>query len=266
MIDEVLHIKDSLNRKIDLIYPPKRIISLVPSITELLFDLGLEEQIVGVTKYCIHPKKALQKTIVGGTKNANYLIINELKPDLIIAEKSENFRNNILKIAENHTVYVFDVFDFDSAIAMIRRVGYLTNQKAQARIITDKIIQNFTEFNIDFRQKTVFFPVWKKPYITVSANTFINSILNICGLKNIFADKNTAYPRVSAGELRERCPDFIFLPSEPCSFTSEDVAEFSKLCPKSKILNVDGQMFAWYGSRMLYAAEYFADLQKKLFG
>ncbi len=255
---------DDLGREIEFNFPPERIISLVPSITELLFDLELDDKIVGVTKYCIKPDIAQTKTVVGGTKNADLQIINDLKPDIIFAEKSENFRNNILKIAEDYPVYVFEVNSFDAALRMIRKIGKLTNTDAKSRIISDEIIRNFAENPVDFQGKTVFFPVWKKPYFTISGNTFINSMLEICNLKNIFAQKSKPYPKVTAEELKSACPDYIFLPSEPCTFTVDDVAEFLHLCPKAKIINVDGQMFAWYGSRMIYAAEYFVGLRSQL--
>ncbi len=248
---------DDLSREIKISFPPGKIISLVPSITELLFDLQLEEKIVGVTKYCIHPKKAQNKIIIGGTKKADIKIIEKLNPDIIFAEKSENNKINILKIAENFNVFVFDILCFDNAIKMIGKIGDITNKKAQARIICDKIFRSFIKLDINFQGKTVFFPVWKNPYITINNNTFINSMLEIIGLKNIFATKQKNYPTVSDKEIKSLSPDFIFLPSEPYNFSQKDKNEIGKLCPNSEIIFVEGEMFIWYGSRMLNSAAYF---------
>ena len=255
---------DNLGREIIYNFPPFRIISVVPSITELLFSLGLDDQIAGTTVYCIHPPEAFEKAKIGGTKKISIDKIRNLKPDLIIAEKSENNKENILKIAKEFPVYVFDIHNFDDAVKMIFTTGNLTNKRAEARILAEKIIAKFMSLNCSDKRKNVFFPVWRKPLITVNGDTFINSMLEFCGLKNIFADKKQNYPQIELSELRQNCPEIILLPSEPCEFNEKDKDFFAKICPKSKIFLVDGEMFAWYGSRMLFAADYFAKLYKKI--
>ncbi|MBN2757638.1 MAG: ABC transporter substrate-binding protein [Bacteroidales bacterium] len=252
---------DSLKRNITIDFPPKRIISLVPSITELLFDLDLDEKIVGITSFCIHPEKAINKTKIGGTKTIKFNKIDELKPDLIIAEKAENEKIAVLKLAEKYPVYIFDIHNFDDALNMIRVIGNLTNKNANGRLIIDKITRNFIENKIDFKQRTVFYPIWKNPFFTINNNTFINSILEICNLKNVFADKETEYPIIDIEEIINKNPEIVFLPSEPYNFKQIDKAFFQKILPKSKIINVDGEMFSWYGSRMIYVSEYLRKLE-----
>ena len=128
----------------------------------------------------------------------------------------------------------------------------------------EKIMQKFIEYNIDFKGKTVFFPVWKKPYIAAGGNTFINSVLELINLRNVFKSQEGSYPKISRQDIIENCPDFIFLTQEPYRFTEKDAKEFAELCPGSKPVFVDGEMFIWYGSRLLLAADYFKELFEKL--
>ena len=250
---------DSIGREISYNFPPFRIISVVPSITELLFSLGLNEQIIATTVYCVHPPEAFAKAKIGGTKKISIDKVRSLKPDIILAEKSENNKENILEIAKEFPVYVFDIHNFDDAVKMIYTVGDLTNKKAEARILAEKIISKFMSLSVAENIRTVFFPVWRKPLITINGDTFINSILEFCGLKNIFADKKQNYPQIDITELKQKCPEIILLPSEPCEFNENDKKFFAEICPNSKIILVDGEMFAWYGSRMLQAADYFKE-------
>lgn len=255
---------DSLLREIDIKYPPQKIISLVPSITELLFKLLDKNKILAVTPFCKHLLEVHKKPKIGGPKTPEIKKINDLNPDLIIAEKNENEKKSVLLLAEKNPVYVFKVENFNSAIKMIIKIGELVNKKASARIITDKIINKFINLKIDFKRKTVFYPVWKNPYITINKNTYINSILEICNLKNIFAEKQENYPAITKYELNKIKPDYIFLPSEPYNFKDKDINSFQKKFPQTKTLKVNGQMFTWYGLRMLYAADYLKQLHKKL--
>jgi ABC-type Fe3+-hydroxamate transport system substrate-binding protein len=258
-------VSDSLGRKIEYLFPPKKIISLVPSITELLFDLGLEQNIIARTRFCIHPKQIKSKLVLGGTKNIKTELIQKLKPDIIFAEKSENEKENILKIAQNNPVFVFDVHNFDGAIDLINTIGELTNTKANARILSDKIIEKFIDLPCVNTNKTVFYPIWKNPFFSIGGNTFISSMLQFCGLKNIFFDEQADYPKINIDQAISAQPDVIFLPSEPYKFRLKDKNEMKKIFPKSDILFVDGEMFAWYGSRMLKSADYFNFLCKIIY-
>ncbi|MDI3527997.1 MAG: hypothetical protein PWR03_2181 [Tenuifilum sp.] len=261
-VNEQKRVIDDLGREVFFSFPPQRIVSLVPSITELLFDLGLDDKIVGVTSYCIHPKQAKSKVIVGGTKNVDASLIRRLKPDLILAEKSENQKENVLDVAAECSVYTFDISGFDDAIKMIQTVGILTSTTEQANEISKKVTSQFRNLGTARTSKTVFYPVWKNPYITINASTFISSMLKFCGLKNIFDGYDKSYPVVDLSEVINHNPDIILLPSEPYEFSQDDMAELKSLFPNSKLFLVDGEMFAWYGSRMLKAVDYFSELIK----
>jgi len=253
--------EDMIGRKVNSSFPPQRIISLVPSITETLFELGLQEEIIGITNYCIHPSEKVKNiTKIGGTKNPKIEIIKDLKPDLIIADKNENSKEKVESLTQIAPVYIIEVNNYEDALSMILKLGEVVDKKSQAVLIQKHIKQSFQNIKrLDF-SKTVFFPIWKEPCMTINKDTYIHSMLNKIGLTNSFANKNTHYPKVSDKELEAINPDFIFLPSEPCHYTPEDAERCKTLFPNSKVMEVDGQMFAWYGSRLWKASSYFETL------
>jgi len=250
-----------------LSYSPKRIISLVPSQTELLFTLGLEKETVGITKFCVHPHQWFTtKTRVGGTKTINKAVIDQLKPDLIIANKEENVKEQVEELAKGYPVYVTDVNDLDSALQMISDVGTLTHTIDKAEKITTQIKDSFTsmkqELNTQHSKLNTCYLIWRNPYMTVGGDTFINDMLNKCGFQNIFADQ-TRYPEIDIDRLKIEC-QLLLLSSEPYPFKQKHIDELQKQLPACKIILVDGEMFSWYGSRMLHAADYFTDLIKRM--
>lgn len=252
---------DNLSKEIIISYPPHRIISLVPSITELLFDLGLANEIVGVTKYCVHPKELIKsKTVVGGVHNIDFETINALKPDLIIANKEENKKVEIMQLAKNHSVWVSDVKNLNQALSLIKNIGELTNKTEEAQKINKKIINKFYNNKIAQKNINVAYLIWKAPYITINKDTFINAMIEMCGLKNIFSEKTEQYPKVTLNEIKQASPDFILLSSEPYSFNANDAKEIKDKLPFSKIKFVDGEMFSWYGSHILKSYDYFKGL------
>ena len=255
--------QDMLDRTVEIPFPPQRIISLVPSITETLFELGLEKKIVGITDYCIHPKEKIKEaTKIGGTKNPNIDLISTLKPDLIIADKNENTQSQVEKLMKIAPVFVMDVNNYEEALSMILLLGIISNCKKKAEDMVSAIRHSFQNLpRLDF-SKTVFFPIWKGPCMTINKDTYIHSMIEKLGLINTFANKQNHYPKVGDKELEVLNPDFVFLPSEPCSYTPEDVVYCKSLFPNAKVIEVDGQMFAWYGARLLAASFY---LHKLLF-
>ncbi|HEY8402208.1 MAG TPA: helical backbone metal receptor [Cytophagaceae bacterium] len=253
-------VKDQLDREVYVNVPAQKIISLVPSQTELLFDLGLEKEVIGVTKFCDEPRELTKTRIkVGGTKNVNLSKILSLRPDLILANKEENLKEDMEKLAEEVPVWVSDVSDLDSAWNMIEQVGRLTGKKKMARTLTDMIRHSFS--NLYFRRelKVVYF-IWKAPYMVAGGDTFINFMLKKCGFVNLFASF-MRYPTVTFEEIRQLNPDLILLSSEPYPFRENHLPEFQQLCPSANVLLVDGKMFSWYGSRLKYAADYFRRLR-----
>jgi len=267
--------KDQLGNTITLENFPKRIISLVPSQTELLFDLGLDEEVIGITKYCVHPKNWLQSKIkIGGTKKLNLEKIKELKPDLIIGNKEENEKNQVLELMQHYPVWMSDIKTLEDALSMIEAIGGITGRKTSALKIQNDIREQFSHFKLQMssvnspkeiethNQSSVLYLIWKKPYISAGKNTFINHLLEICGLKNTITE--IRYPEIAIEEIQKANPSLIFLSSEPYPFRQKHLQEFQKICPKAKIILVDGEMFSWYGSRMLYAPSYFEHLLKNL--
>ena len=237
---------------------PKRIISLVPSQTELLADLGLDEAVIGITKFCIHPEKWFKtKTRIGGTKQLNLQLIRQLEPDLILANKEENLREQILELEMDFPVWVTDVNDIPSSYEMIHMTGELTGKKEAALSIIEKIQQSFNTLPAISKPLNAAYLIWREPYMIAGGDTFISAMMEKAGFRNLFADKNR-YPQISIDELASA--EVILLSSEPYPFKEKHVEELQRFVPSVPIMLVDGEMFSWYGSRMLLAAEYFKSL------
>jgi ABC-type Fe3+-hydroxamate transport system substrate-binding protein len=244
---------------------PKKIVSLVPSITELLHYLQLEEETIGITKFCVHPQTWFKtKTRIGGTKNINVEKIISLQPDLILCNKEENVQEQIDTLAITLPVYMCDVKNYEDAMQMINRIGILTGKAIESTHLTKNIDITFQQINIPFSKKIkTAYLIWKKPYMTVGGDTFISSMMEKAGLENIYNNENR-YPTKNIIDLQKDNPDIILLSSEPYPFKEKDIIELQKHFPNKPILLVNGEMFSWYGSRMLYAAEYFENLYKQI--
>lgn len=250
---------DQRHKSISFSFPPRKIISLVPSQTELLADLGLHDEVVGITKFCIHPTAwHKSKTHIGGTKNFNFDVIDQLQPDLIIGNKEENYREGIEALEEKYPVWVSDITTLDDARAMIRSVGEITNRSACAHEIVKGVDETFAHIK-KYDSASVLYLIWKKPWMAAGSNTFIHNMLTTMGLINS-AELLPRYPVLTSEEIKEMKPDFIFLSSEPYPFQEKHIEELRMLSPSSKILLVDGEMFSWYGSRLLKAPMYFNQL------
>ena len=247
------------------LHVPKRIVSLVPSQTELLYYLGLEESIVGITKFCVHPKELLlTKTIIGGTKNIHINKITALQPDLIIANKEENVKEQIDQLAQNFDVLLTDVNDLETALDMIKNIGQLTNKMEKSANLIHTIQYNFNQIPVLKTIINTAYLIWKKPYMTIGGDTFIHDMLTNCGLHNIFSDKKR-YPEVSIDKLKYLNCQLLLLSTEPFPFKQQDIEELKLLLPTTIILLVDGEMFSWYGSRLLFAGGYFQCLIQKIY-
>ncbi|MDQ6903462.1 MAG: helical backbone metal receptor [Bacteroidota bacterium] len=241
------------------------IISLVPSQTELLYDLGLENEVIGITKFCVHPEKWFKnKTRIGGTKKLNINKIKGLYPDLIIGNKEENVKEEVEELAMHYDVLVTDVNNLADALGMIKAIGKLTGRTAEAFSLSDKIELKFQELIHDISNKRKIksaYLIWKEPYMAAGGNTFINDMMGYCGLVNIFTNVDR-YPQINIDNL-QTC-ELILLSSEPYPFKEKHVRELQQQIPGSKIILADGEMFSWYGSRLLLAADYFKLLFQKI--
>lgn len=257
-----LYHTDQMNQTIRLEEIPRRIVSLVPSQTELLYDLGLEEEIVGITKFCIHPDIWYRsKERVGGTKQLDIEKIRSLKPDLIIGNKEENTLEDIERLKKIAPVWMSDIYTLDDALQMIHKIGILTGKDENANQLIKEIRQNFSQIQKLKKENSVLYFIWKNPDFVAGRNTFIDAMLRACGLNNLCT--GARYPEWSALHNKEN-PDFIFLSSEPYPFKEEHIPEFESKFPNSKLIYVDGEMFSWYGSRMKIAPKYFQKLLDQL--
>lgn len=255
---------DQMDRTIRLKSPPERIVSLVPSQTELLFELGLNNRVVGITKFCVHPKEwFINKTRVGGTKNVHFEKIAALKPDLIIANKEENTEAEIKKLMDLYPVWVSDIQTLSDALNMISDLGEITETSNKAATIIQKIRWNFQSLPTPSIKRAAYF-IWQKPMMSVNHSRFINDMMQRCGLENVFALEDSDYPKINEEQLRGAKPDLILLSSEPFPFQEEHKAYFQSICPKAHIILVDGEFFSWYGSRLLLTTDYFKELAKEL--
>jgi ABC-type Fe3+-hydroxamate transport system substrate-binding protein len=257
---------DQLNRTIEIPLSPQRIVSLVPSQTELLFDLGLDERVTGITKFCIHPEHWFRnKTRIGGTKNLNLALIESINPDLIIANKEENEREQIELLSKKFPVWISDVETLEDCIDMITDIGRITSTEEKALQITDEIRGAFIQLqqHQKAQNRRAAYLIWKDPYMAAGKNTFINDMMERCGFINVMKDKER-YPAVTLQELKELECEYILLSSEPYPFKEKHIDIFNNEIPGSTNLLVDGEFFSWYGSRTRLAPAYFMQLRKQL--
>jgi ABC-type Fe3+-hydroxamate transport system substrate-binding protein len=259
---------DQMMRKVEISSSPMRIISIVPSQTELLFDLGLNDEVVGITKFCIHPKPWLkEKTIVGGTKQLNHQKIESLKPDLIIGNKEENSKNDIELLMQKYPVWMSDINTLKEALQMIESIANITQTSQKGNQLIEKINHEFELLpHANQSKKRIAYFIWNKPMMVAGKDNFINSILSSLGFENVFANQLNSpqisyrYPQITSTELAAAAPDTIYLSSEPFPFKDKHVQQFKAICPYAEIKIVDGEMFSWYGSRLSFAPTYFKTL------
>jgi len=251
---------DPLGKTIILSQAPRRIVSLVPSQTELLSNLGLDQEVIGITKFCVHPAPWFrEKTRIGGTKDLRSERIHSLKPDLILANKEENDRGQVEELARHYPVWVSDVKDLPGALEMIRSVGDLTARKEKADTLATEIARRFSELATALRPPlsplTAYF-IWRNPWMAAGGDTFISNMLQYCGLTNAFGHLDR-YPIIDPTSLAGSNVKCVLLSSEPYPFKEKHLKEIRSILPSATILLVDGELFSWYGSRLLEAPAYF---------
>lgn len=255
---------DQLNHIVQLAGPPRRMVSLVPSQTELLYDLGLGDRIAGITKFCVHPRQtSFAKLRIGGTKSVKMDLVHQLQPDLIIANKEENEKEQVEELRRHYPVWTSDINNLDDAYRMIAAIGDITGTAAEAAQITETIRYGFAQLPPLHPPRRAAYLIWQKPFMTVGGDTFIGDMLQRCGLTNVFAG-HTRYPEISVEDLRAAQCGLLLLSSEPFPFKEKHVNEWEQLLPGAKVLLADGEMFSWYGSRLLLAPEYFGQLLKNV--
>ena len=253
-----LSFPDQLGNIISLPEFPKRIISLVPSQTELLADLGLHEKVVGITRYCVHPTRwQSEKTIVGGTKKVDISVVRSLAPDLIIGNKEENEKSDIEQLQQEFPVWMSDIHNLDEALSMIKSLGEITNTHTVASHICSSISKEFQTLS-KATGKSVLYLIWRNPWMAAGRHTFIDDMLSRSGLTNVLGEGR--YPMLTKEDLTSLSPDYVFLSTEPYPFREKHISEVQPFFHGASIRIVDGEMFSWYGSRLVQAPAYFKTL------
>lgn len=246
---------DGIRKQIVVNDAPKKIISLVPSQTEFMFDLGLDNEIIGITNYCIHPQnKVVQKIKIGGTKRVDIAKIRALQPDIIFANKEENEKQDIELLSKEFLVYTSDVVTIEDAYQMMLDIGALCNKEDAAHAWV-KRIQMSLQTEKQKQWGKALYLIWRKPWMSVGKDTFIHHIMQYMGFENCM-QHTTRYPILSNDEIIAMQPDVILLSSEPYAFRERHIEEMQALCPNARIMLVDGEIFSWYGSRMQYISAY----------
>ena len=263
--DEKHIVFDQLGRVVRVPEHPQRIISLVPSQTELLHDLGLGDRVVGITKFCVHPVEWFRsKARVGGTKKVDIDKVRALKPDLIIGNKEENERTDIEALKKEFPVWMSDVRDLKDATDMITRIGSITGTEDGTTRMIKHIDQAFNGLKPVSPALSAAYFIWQDPLMVAGGDTFINDMMRHCGLVNVFTSRPGRYVEVTARELAAADPDVILLSSEPFPFAEKHIAQFNMFCPGSPVRLVDGTYFSWYGSRLMHAPSYFRSLLEEM--
>lgn len=242
---------DQTGRTLTLEKAPQRIVSLVPSLTELLYVLGLEREVVGITKFCVHPEEwSATKERIGGTKKLHLERIAALQPDLVVANMEENTREDVEWLMERVPVWVSDIRDLRSATEMIRLLGEATHRKESAHTLADTIDYLLQKPPVRKRQKALYL-IWRKPWMAAGTDSYIHHVMHWAGYHNVLSPEQGRYPTLSDEEIKALNPDTVLLSSEPYPFNFGHRVELRALLPHAQIEMVDGELFSWYGPKML---------------
>jgi len=262
-------VQDQLGKEHQFEQMPKRIVCLVPALTETLFDLGLEDELVGITTSCSHPYHLrVTKTTVGGPKQVDVDQIKLLQPDVIIGNKEENSAEDIARLQAICPVWMADVQTLDQNFQLLERLGQLFNKRTEASKWIDKIRfaqKDFMAFVSDkTAYKTAYF-MGREPFIVAGGATFIQELLTINQFENVYAGREEQYPEVEVRKIRiQGDPELVFLPSIPYPFEEEHAFEIGRFTHHGKTVFVDGEMFSWYGTHVHKAFDYFKQIHNRL--
>ena len=233
---------DQMLREVTVDVPPKRIVSLVPSITELVCYLDKVNELVGVTKFCVKPQEVLDgKERVGGTKTLHLDQIASLSPDLIIANKEENEQNQIEELARTYPIWVSDVKTLNDALEMILALGEVLDNTSSSVQLASKIQQNFEPLQNNNEGIGAAYFIWNKPYMVAGNATFVHDLMFRAGFTTVFGNLER-YPNVTESEIVAKRPKVILLSSEPFPFKEKHRADFLRLCPEAQVLLVEGEI------------------------
>ncbi len=256
---------DPCGRAIILPTHPQRIISLVPSQTELLHRLGLGERVVGITKFCVHPQEWHRtKTRVGGTKKLNREVIKSLQPDLIIANREENLEEDVLWLDRFVPTWVSDVRTQTDAVDLVERVADIAHVSAGAADLVAALKLLCAPKDRPRKIKFAYL-IWQEPFMAVGSETFVHHMLEASGFENVVPFAR--YPEVTLSQLEEWAPEVLMLSSEPFPFSFAHQAALEAQLPGHiNVVLVDGELCSWYGPRMLSGIPYLQGLYQTLAG
>ncbi|MCU0451002.1 MAG: helical backbone metal receptor [Bernardetiaceae bacterium] len=247
---------DPLGHAFELTAPARRIVSLVPSQTELLFYLGAGPQVVGRTKFCIHPAPAVRAVpVVGGTKNAPVARILAQQPDLVLANQEENLRETVEALRPHVPVWTSQIDALPQALHMIGAVGQLTGRGAAAQQLGAELTAAFAALPPGPARRVLYL-IWREPYLAAGPGTFIGDMLARAGWQNVLPAAAGRYPVVAPEQWAALAPEWVLLSSEPFPFKAKHLAEVAAFCPPAQVRLVDGELFSWYGSRLLHTPGY----------
>ena len=255
---------DQMGRPVELAAPAERIVSLVPSQTELLFAIGAGDSVVGLTKFCTEPPDKVGSVAkVGGTKKFDFEAIASLKPDLIIGNKEENYLEGIEQLAQDYSVWLSDMVTLEESLEMIRALGVLSGQAENAATMASTIEAEFAALKgVGSTSVDVAYLIWQKPFMVAGGGTFINEMLKHGGMNNVFVNQDR-YPEVTLEALRESAAEVVLLSSEPFPFRQKHLEFFQNELPNKQIELVDAMPFSWYGSQLLRTPAYLRELRTK---
>lgn len=256
---------DQMNRMVEIPFPPQRIVSVVPSQTELLFALNLKDEVTAITKFCVHPREWFEsKARIGGTKKLHLDQIRKIQPDLIIANKEENTQAEIEILEKEFPVWISDIQNLDEACNMILSIGEICNRQSESAEIVQQITDEFNQLSPLIPSQRAIYLIWNEPYMAINSDTFIHEMMFRCGFENCTANLNSRYPEISVEEMKSLQPEVILLSSEPFPFSAKHQVEIQAQFPNSQVILVDGEFFSWYGSRLIQAPQYFQKLLLKI--
>jgi ABC-type Fe3+-hydroxamate transport system substrate-binding protein len=258
-------LKDQIGNLLEFNQPPKRIVSLVPSLTETV-SAWASEKLIARTKFCIHPA-SIKSSIpsIGGTKNPDIKKILALKPDLIIANKEENRKEDIEQLNLSVPVWVSDIYNWETAMQALGQLAIIleTDQSATSWMSEWKAQRALFQETFPPLQRNVLYLIWQHPYMSIGRDTYIHSMVELLGLNSV-TGQLTRYPEVQEDWIRDIQPDFLFLSSEPYPFKEKHLQFYQHIAPRAQVMVVDGEIFSWYGVRMGRVFEYFSQLRSEM--
>jgi len=253
-----MKITDHLNRTVILKSKPERVVSMVPSLTETLADLGLAENLVAVTRFCKYPSNVVNTLPkIGGPKNIDFKKIIDLKPDLVVAVKEENNKKQVLSLAEHVPVFVFDINTIEDSFDMLQLLGTIFEIQEISAHWIKRIKDKLNNLKPPALAEKAIYMIWKKPWMAAGKSTFIGSMMQVAGFNNLISGR---YPEISENEMNKA--DAVLLATEPYHFNENDRKQLQEKLPGTRIIIVDGEMFTWYGTHMLKALEYLANFRQ----